>query len=74
MLFYHIQQIEVKRLFVNIVKHCYNAKKEKEVRFMACKRFEQLAGVVNIPNTILNDYENDEKNQDVGSANFSSPC
>lgn len=31
---------------------------------------EDLAKVINIPKTTLNDYENDEKNQDVGYANL----
>lgn len=31
---------------------------------------EQLVSVLNIPKTTLNDYENDEKNQDVGYANL----
>lgn len=30
----------------------------------------QIASVLNIPKTTLNDYENDEKNQDVGYANL----
>lgn len=34
------------------------------------KSTEQLASVLNIPKTTLNDYENDEKNQDVGYANL----
>lgn len=34
------------------------------------KSTEQLASIVNIPKTTLNDYENDEKNQDVGYANL----
>ena len=34
------------------------------------KNTELLASVVNIPKTTLNDYENDEKNQDVGYANL----
>lgn len=34
------------------------------------KSTEHLASIVNIPKTTLNDYENDEKNQDVGYANL----
>ena len=34
------------------------------------KSTDQLASVLNIPKTTLNDYENDEKNQDVGYANL----
>lgn len=30
------------------------------------KSTEHLASILNIPKTTLNDYENDEKNQDVG--------
>lgn len=34
------------------------------------KSTEHLASILNIPKTTLNDYENDEKNQDVGYANL----
>lgn len=34
------------------------------------KNTEDLANAVGIPKTTLNDYENDEKNQDVGYANL----
>ncbi|WP_313529424.1 helix-turn-helix domain-containing protein [Anaerotignum sp.] len=45
--------------------------KLKELRFAkGYKNREDLAKVINIPKTTLNDYENDEKSQDVGYVNL----